>query len=336
MNKIVVYGVNCLQAKRTAEWLKSIGKTIVAFCDGNSDLWGKSVFDVPITSPNELPIADTVVVIAAYGQRTTEIIHLLNERNIDWLSIGHLVLNHEVDNFRNVFELFSDDTSKQTFFSLIMSRGNLNFKNFSSIVQPIREQYFGYWNQEHQNMTAIDCGAYCGENLEDYLFYFKNVKKYYAFEPNPAAFRALSNRSERLKCEWMLQDDAIICINAGLGECDSEIGFTASHKPATSYTTTLEASEADKAAIKSIDGFLSGAQLDFLKSDIEGMEMSMLRGARETIRKWKPKIAISIYHTIWDMYEIPLYLKSLVPDYKFAARHYTAIDAETVLYAYVR
>jgi FkbM family methyltransferase len=335
MKNVVVYGVNCLKAEKTVDWLREQGKTVVAFCDGDSTLWGKEFYGVMCCSPKELPIQNADIVIAAYGKYTPQIVKMLNERGINWFTIGQLVLSKEESKFREVFATLSDDLSRQTLSTLLTSRCSLSFKEHGTIRRPIREQYFGYWGQEYQNMVAVDCGAYTGENIEDYLFHFKNAAKIYAFEPNPQTYRALKSRCQRLSTEWMLGDDCITCVQAGVGESDGRAVFGDGCDRATSYALSRMGQAGQEVNIVSLDNFLRGGRIDFLKSDIEGAEMLMLRGAAETIRKWKPKMAISIYHSIWDMYEIPLYLKSLVPEYHLDVRHYTEVDNETVLYAHV-
>ena len=72
-----------------------------------------------------------------------------------------------------------------------------------------------------------------------------------------------------------------------------------------------------------------------IKMDIEGFELEALKGAENIIRTLKPKLVICIYHKILDFYEIPMYLKSLVPEYKFKVRQHELGFCETVLYAYV-
>ena len=44
--------------------------------------------------------------------------------------------------------------------------------------------------------------------------------------------------------------------------------------------------------------------------DIEGAEMPALIGGINTIKKYRPQLAISIYHTNSDFINIPLYLKN--------------------------
>ena len=61
--------------------------------------------------------------------------------------------------------------------------------------------------------------------------------------------------------------------------------------------------------------------------------MNALIGAEETIRKYKPKLAISLYHKPEDIWEIPAYIISLQKGYRLYLRHYSPWHEETVLYA---
>lgn len=83
----------------------------------------------------------------------------------------------------------------------------------------------------------------------------------------------------------------------------------------------------------SIDNVLSGNKVTYIKLDVEGAEIETLKGAIETIRAQKPKMAISIYHKPEDIIEIPLFMEKLDMDYKYYIRHYQTRYAETVLYA---
>lgn len=72
------------------------------------------------------------------------------------------------------------------------------------------------------------------------------------------------------------------------------------------------------------------------KMDIEGAEQKALEGAKNIIRAYRPKLAISIYHKADDFYKIPLCIHELVPEYQFYVRHYICFYADTVLYAVCR
>ena len=55
-------------------------------------------------------------------------------------------------------------------------------------------------------------------------------------------------------------------------------------------------------------------KVDFIKLDIEGAEPDCLKGAAETIKKFRPKLAICIYHDLEHFVSIPKYIKGLVPE----------------------
>ena len=86
----------------------------------------------------------------------------------------------------------------------------------------------------------------------------------------------------------------------------------------------------------SIDDFVKEEKLpkvDVIKMDIEGAELDALRGAEETIRTFKPRLAISVYHKPKDIVDIPLYLNDLGLGYEFFLDHFTIYEGETVLFA---
>ena len=73
--------------------------------------------------------------------------------------------------------------------------------------------------------------------------------------------------------------------------------------------------------------------VDFIKMDIEGAELNALKGSLTTIQKFKPKLAISVYHSLEDYSSILLWLRELNLGYKFYLRHFTIHAEETILFA---
>lgn len=73
-------------------------------------------------------------------------------------------------------------------------------------------------------------------------------------------------------------------------------------------------------------------RVDFIKLDVEGAELDAVRGARECIQRFKPKLAISLYHKPNDLFDIILYIKKRFPFYSCHIDHYTIHAEETVLY----
>lgn len=58
-------------------------------------------------------------------------------------------------------------------------------------------------------------------------------------------------------------------------------------------------------------------RVDFIKIDTEGAERQIIKGAKETIKKFKPKMAIAAYHFPDDKEKIPELVLSIRDDYKY-------------------
>ena len=74
-------------------------------------------------------------------------------------------------------------------------------------------------------------------------------------------------------------------------------------------------------------------RVTFIKMDIEGSEANALKGAERTLREYKPKLAISVYHKKDDLWTIPNIILDCNADYKFYLRNYSLGFAESILYA---
>ncbi len=87
--------------------------------------------------------------------------------------------------------------------------------------------------------------------------------------------------------------------------------------------------------LRSIDDLVARGEVervDFIKLDVEGAEMSVLRGASTSIARFRPRLAISLYHKPDDLFEIILFIRSKFPEYRMYLDHYTIHAEETVLY----
>lgn len=86
----------------------------------------------------------------------------------------------------------------------------------------------------------------------------------------------------------------------------------------------------------SIDDYLEKNiidRVDFIKMDIEGAELNSLKGSVKTLKKFKPKLSIALYHNTMDFDTIPRFINDLNLGYKFYLSHSTIYDEETMLFA---
>jgi FkbM family methyltransferase len=75
------------------------------------------------------------------------------------------------------------------------------------------------------------------------------------------------------------------------------------------------------------------SKVDFIKMDIEGAEYDALAGAQDVLQRFRPRLAISLYHRPSDFVTIPRYLDSLGLNYRFYLDHHTLYINESVLFA---
>lgn len=73
-------------------------------------------------------------------------------------------------------------------------------------------------------------------------------------------------------------------------------------------------------------------RFDFLKLDVEGAEMDVLKGGVDAIAGCRATVAVSIYHTPNDFFDILNFLAKQLKNYSFHLGHYTIHREETVLY----
>ena len=128
----------------------------------------------------------------------------------------------------------------------------------------------------------------------------------------------------------LFANENVEIIPSGLHEKPGKLYFHEGQHGSKVSTTVVSANEID---VTSLDAAITG-RVSFIKMDIEGSEIPALKGGVRTIQENKPKLAICAYHLEDDLWNIPILIKKLVPEYKIYMRqHYETVDWETVCYA---
>ncbi len=171
---------------------------------------------------------------------------------------------------------------------------------------------------------VFDCGAFNGNSTISLAAKAGDSGLVYAFEPNPEMAETLRRNLNASKCRNVEIVQKALMENSGVVRF-SQAG--AASRPNDRGGIEVPAT--------TIDEFVQNSgltRLDFLKLDIEGYELPVLRGAVETIRRFRPKMALSVYHLHYDLTDIPLYLKKICQWYKLFLRHNAPYDGEVVLF----
>jgi FkbM family methyltransferase len=179
--------------------------------------------------------------------------------------------------------------------------------------------------------VVLDAGSYVGDTALVFARDVGPAGHVYAFEfvaENVALLEANLATNPELA-------ERISLVPQAVGRRSGETLHYVERGPATALTREAGAATGQTETVR-IDDFVTGQGLDrvdFIKMDIEGAEPDALRGAAGTIRRFRPKLAISAYHSGSDLFELPLLIAGLLPDYQLYLDHYTIREQETVLYA---
>lgn len=201
------------------------------------------------------------------------------------------------------------------------------------------KQYFAFPELFPKGTAFVDAGCCDGADSIRFAKLCEGIySKILVFEPD---------HDNLQKCVLNISNESIPNVDyveAGLGRCSRKHYFQkdlhgASHFIERSENASFLAhGQRDTGTTEmvyevALDDYTEDIVVGFIKMDIEGAEFDALQGARNTILKDKPLLAICVYHRRGDVLAIMDYLHSLVPDYRFWLRHYGPLQNETVLYA---
>lgn len=182
---------------------------------------------------------------------------------------------------------------------------------------------------------VIDAGGCYG----DTAFYFAHKTgregRVYSFEFLPDNL-SIFNRNLEINPEYASR---ITLLQHPLWAASDLDLFIEGNGPGTRVLEQSSDPSAERVQTISIDRLVdreSLQRLDFIKMDIEGAELPALKGAEQSIRRFRPKLAISVYHKLDDFWAIPQWIDSLNLGYRFYLRHFTIHHEETVLFAQAR
>lgn len=171
----------------------------------------------------------------------------------------------------------------------------------------------------------IDGGAYDGATSRRFAEWCgSGYDRIYAFEPDPRNIRRMRDALAKKPVERME------IVEKGLWDSETEVGFDAS---GTQGAGVDETAGSGRVWVTSIDRTVGNENVTFIKLDVEGAEYEALRGAEQTIRRFHPRMAVSIYHKPEDIFTLPELILSFSGEYRFYLRHYQMSRFETILYA---
>lgn len=318
--------------------LRKNGVNIQGYCDNNSEWWGKRYNGLLVISPEELIKKKDIVVLICSLQKTViqEVGTQLTSMQKEWYAYDKAVYMLYRRELLQCYELLKDDLSKKTYQTMILERiqgGDKTGRPFNAddILCGNYCLEIAAFDKIDKDEIYIDCGAYVGDTIEKYLFKkFGVCKQIIGFEPDEISFCALRERRSRLLKEWGMKDDKIQIYQMAVGAEKGNVKFASTELDGR--TGGMIGNEGKTVQMIALDDFMM-ERYSQIKIDTIGSELDILRGAQKSIKKWKPNIVVAMAYRAEDVFEIPLFLYDLVPEYKFAVRHHRNC-MEMMLYAW--
>lgn len=217
------------------------------------------------------------------------------------------------------YTLLSDEKSREVY---------KNYINFEYSGKP--EYLFASESHEDEAFSEciplsddevyVDIGAYRGDTVAKFLkLTGGKYKKIIAAEPDAKSFKKL--------CESCAGLNNFEAVNKAVTGFDGFVGFS-------SLAGRQSAVGGEKKTECVSLGTLCGESApSFVKIDSEGCEYEILDGAREILKRYRPKLNVAAYHKSADIFELVILIKSIDHEYTVHLRHHPYIPAwDTNLY----
>jgi len=234
-------------------------------------------------------------------------VHYSELVTIDFLS--------NIEDYKQSFELMSDEKSKYMFLNLIAGEIILDMRYGVPFQEPEGRKHSYYCvniSDAEGNVKPfinndeilVDCGAYRGGILRELSNNRIVIQKYFGFEPTQENFVHAQQALAASGVEGWIK-------NVGVYNTSKTLHFTIGNNTATSH---IDESGNTSIRVEKIDDLIK-ERVTLIKYDVEGSEYEALEGAAQLISSWKPKLAVSIYHEHTDFRKLPLLIKQINSNY---------------------
>ena len=238
------------------------------------------------------------------------------------------VSEEELEAFKTVEDMIS--VGKETYNLIVNARIERDFElimKFYGKKKNRDERYFEFISLP-ENAIVIEGGVFRGEISKKILSFLGSNGEIHSFDIYGDKFISAD----------LKQDPRLHIYPFALWKEKTTLYFPIDFEkftPGGTYVLSEKQANTVEVPAISIDEFVNSKNLtrvDFIKMDIEGAEVEALKGARETIREFKPQMAIAVYHELSHYYEIPLYIKDIYPGYRIFFEHYSPGFDESIMY----
>jgi FkbM family methyltransferase len=231
---------------------------------------------------------------------------------------------------------------------IIDSKLKIFKRKFRFISKHIEESVFFYFHglsllpddivKYIKDQDFIDAGAFIGDSalaLTEYQY-----KKIYSLEISQKSIEKYKSNMTR----GNVDKNKFEIINVNLISNDNEAPAVIKDTGSSGLSILRKSGKYDDITVeqKSLDFIIDKYKITprFIKADIEGNGLEFVKGAVNTLTKFRPVLSIAIYHNPYEFFEVKPLLENILNDYKFIIRKLTTgiknnlCHSEVVLLAY--
>ena len=222
-----------------------------------------------------------------------------------------------------VRDRLEDDHSKRVYEDVIRHR-------FFGTPLPLRGEHPIYAHplvRAEPGDCVVDGGAATGDTAALFLGQTGANCTIHSFEPTPGSYRELARYAAELDPPVVHPHEAALWSEEGYVTFFEAFEMSHGNRIGGHGELRVEAVTLDGLVRKGVID-----RVDLIKLDVEGAELAALQGARETIRRFKPRLQVCLYHKPADLWELPLFLADLAPEYRMFLGHHSDSHLDTVLY----
>jgi FkbM family methyltransferase len=347
---IILFGCG-LFGKKILKGLRAIGIEPLGFSDNNQNIWQAEKDGIKVYSPEEAVsnFPDSVFMVTiwsdAIGHPTSQIEKQLHQYDdVEVVSFFFLFWKYpdvfmpyfsidapdktslQAEAIKQCFGLFHDAESRKEFVAQIRWR---LLGDYSGLADP--GKYTQYFYDElfsiNEKEVFVDCGAFDGDTIKNFLTkQHDHFSHYYALEPDPINFEKLRQYVAALP---LAIRNKVTVQQCAVSDTHKQISF--------SSEGSLQSSISEKGNIVveciSIDEDIEDQHITYIKMDTEGAEPDIIKGAKKTIKRKSPILAISVYHLFDHLWKLPLQVKELSDKYQFFLRPHCKASWDLICYA---
>ena len=238
-----------------------------------------------------------------------------------WLEDAGFIA-HNSDQLEAAMSRLADPISRQCLMDVAAFRSGSHLSYAAE--RHALPQYFNELTLPHlpKKIYYVDGGAFDGDT---YLALRRQAQigQAWLFEPDISNFsklrRRLSDQSE----------DASHLLPLALSDRQQRLTFT----EGAGEASCISASGSVGITAVALDDVVGNSPVNFIKLDAEGAEHAALLGARRTIERHAPVLALSAYHRPEDLWNLIKVIDEFDCGYRFALRQHQFNSFDLVLYA---